>query len=547
MKELAPTCLEDIIAGISLYRPGPMDFIPKYVQGKRDAESITYTHPKLEPILENTYGCIVYQEQVMQIVRDLAGYSLGRSDLLRRAMGKKKVEVMQKEREIFLYGDGKSVPGCIANGIPKEVAHQIFDEMVDFAKYAFNKSHAAAYAVVAYQTAYLKTYYKVEFMAALMTSVMENTTKIIGYMDTCKKMNIEVLPPDINEGYAYFDAKGHQILFGLAAIKNVGKNVVDRIVEEREAGGLFKSLTDFYNRMDSKDTNKRSIESLILAGAFDSLGGKRSQYFAVYKQIADGISHSRKNNIVGQMDLFAIGGTEPMEDKDHLPELPEFESKELLAYEKDVLGIYLSGHPLDKVRQSLERYITITSDALNLESEEETTEESSLIEDGKIVIVGGIIADKKVIFTKNNKKMAFLTLEDMRGTMEVVVFPNLYEQFTRFSEESVLVIRGRVSIKEETHVVILAEEMTTLMALLNPEMEGEHILLKLDESLRTPEVRSQLLNLFKDYPGKVKVIVENREDGSRKAFPSKYNVQITDEFVKKITNLLGEECVIITK
>ena len=547
MKELAPTCLEDIIAGISLYRPGPMDFIPKYVQGKRDAESITYTHPKLEPILENTYGCIVYQEQVMQIVRDLAGYSLGRSDLLRRAMGKKKVEVMQKEREIFLYGDGESVPGCIENGIPKEVAHQIFDEMVDFAKYAFNKSHAAAYAVVAYQTAYLKTYYKVEFMAALMTSVMENTTKIIGYMDTCKKMNIEVLPPDINEGYAYFDAKGHQILFGLAAIKNVGKNVVDRIVEEREAGGLFKSLTDFYNRMDSKDTNKRSIESLILAGAFDSLGGKRSQYFAVYKQIADGISHSRKNNIVGQMDLFAIGGTEPMEDKDHLPELPEFESKELLAYEKDVLGIYLSGHPLDKVRQSLERYITITSDALNLESEEETTEESSLIEDGKIVIVGGIIADKKVIFTKNNKKMAFLTLEDMRGTMEVVVFPNLYEQFTRFSEESVLVIRGRVSIKEETHVVILAEEMTTLMALLNPEMEGEHILLKLDESLRTPEVRSQLLNLFKDYPGKVKVIVENREDGSRKAFPSKYNVQITDEFVKKITNLLGEECVIITK
>ena len=546
MKELAPTCLEDIIAGVSLYRPGPMDFIPKYVQGKRDAKSISYTHPKLEPILENTYGCIVYQEQVMQIVRDLAGYSLGRSDLLRRAMGKKKVDVMQKERKIFLHGDGESVPGCVANGIPETIANQIFDEMIDFAKYAFNKSHAAAYAVVAYQTAYLKTYYKVEFMAALMTSVMENTSKITGYMETCKKMNIEVLPPDINKGYAYFDAKENQIIFGLAAIKNVGKNVVDHIVKERETNGPFKSLTNFYNRMDSKDTNKRSIESLILAGAFDALGGKRSQYLSVYKQIADGISHHRKNNISGQIDLFALSGNETVEDKDHLPDMEEFESKELLAYEKDVLGIYLSGHPLDKVRETLERYISITSSDLILSSEEEDNDKEEMtIQDGQNVVVGGIVADKKVIFTKSNKKMAFLTLEDIKGTMEVVIFPNLYEQWIRFSEESVLIIKGRLSIKEETNVVVLAEQLTTLNNLVSPGMDESHVLLRLDESLRTAETRTQLLQIFQNYRGRTPIIVENREDGTRKAFPAKYNVQICDELVKKLTNLLGQDCVII--
>lgn len=544
MKELEPNCLEDIIAGVSLYRPGPMDFIPKYVAGKRDANSISYTHPKLEPILENTYGCIVYQEQVMQIVRDLAGYSLGRSDLLRRAMGKKKVDVMKKEREIFLHGDGKEVPGCVANGIEEAVANKIFDEMIDFAKYAFNKSHAAAYAVVAYQTAYLKTYYKVEFMAALMTSVMENTSKITGYMETCKKMNIEVLPPDINEGFAYFDAKDNKIIFGLAAIKNVGKNVVDRIVEERQANGKFKSLTDFYNRMETKDTNKRSIESLILAGAFDTLGGKRSQYLAVYKQIADGISHSRKNNISGQIDLFGFGASEEVvEDKDHLPDILEFDSKELLAYEKEVLGIYLSGHPLDKVRSELERYITITSDAFILDEDDE--EQEITITDGQHVIIGGMVAEKKVIFTKSNKKMAFVNLEDLRGMMEVVIFPNLYEQFARYEEDAVLLIKGRISIKEETNVVVLAEEITTLQNMLNPGEDEPHILLRLDESLRTVEVRKELLTIFSNYKGSTKIIVENREDGVKKPFPPKYNVKICDELVKKLTNLLGLDCVTI--
>ena len=542
MKELKPNCLEDIIAGVSLYRPGPMDFIPKYIAGKEDMHNITYTHPSLEPILENTYGCIVYQEQVMQIVRDLAGYSLGRSDLLRRAMGKKKIAVMNKEREIFLHGDGDTVPGCVANGIPEEVANQIFDEMVDFAKYAFNKSHAAAYAVVAYQTAYLKTYYKVEFMAALMTSVMDNSSKITGYIDTCRKMDIKVLPPDINEGHAFFDAKDGHIIYGLAAIKNVGKNMIDRIVEEREKGGSFKSLTDFYNRMESKDTNKRSIESLILAGAFDKLGGKRSQYMAVYKQIANGINLSRKNNISGQMDFFGLGGNEAVEDKDHLPDIPEFDSKDLLNYEKDVMGIYLSGHPLDKVRETLETYTNFKSNQLIIREDEEDN-----VEDGQAVTVGGILVEKKVIFTKMNKKMAFLTLEDTVGTMEVIVFPNLYEKFARINEERVFVVKGRVSIKEETNAVILADDLTTLENILDPGCDEPHILLRLDEDLRTPEVRNGLLHIFMRYSGNTKIIVENTEDGTKKPFPHKYNVTISEALIKELADLIGENHIIVNK
>lgn len=541
MKELAPTSMEDIIAGISLYRPGPMDFIPKYVEGKRDKSSITYTHKSLEPILKNTYGCIVYQEQVMQIVRDLAGYSLGRSDLLRRAMSKKKSEVMNKERATFLYGDGEAIPGCIKNGIPKESAEKIFDDMIDFAKYAFNKSHAAAYAVIAYQTAYLKNYYKIEFMAALMTSVMDAAHKITGYIDTCKRMSIEVRSPDINDGFAYFDAKDHQIIYGLAAIKNVGKNVIDRIVEEREKGGIFKSLTDFYNRMASKDTNKRSIESLILAGAFDKLGGRRSQYVAVYKQISTGINLTRKNNIAGQIDLFALNTNEEIEDKDHLPDIPEFDLKELLNYEKEVLGIYLSGHPLDKVRDQLEKYISIKSNDLDYKEDEEYP-----ITDGQRVVVGGILIEKRVIFTKTNKKMAFVTLEDTMGTMEIIIFPNVYEKFASYPEDSVFIVRGRISIKEETTASVLSDEITTLDEIVNPQ-RGEYVVLILDEAHRTKEMREKLLHIFVQHPGKAKVIVENSEDASQKVFPPRYNVQISEQFRQQIVALIGEKSIVINK
>lgn len=528
MKELAPTCLEDIIAGVALYRPGPMDFIPKYVQAKKDSESISYTHPKLEPILKPTYGCIIYQEQVMQIVRDLAGYSLGRSDLLRRAMSKKKLDVMNKERDIFIYGDGEQIPGCIANGIDKACANQIFDEMVDFAKYAFNRSHAAAYAIVAYQTAYLKTYYKVEFMAALMTSVMDHTTKITGYIDSCKKLAIEVLPPNINASYAYFTPEGSQINFGLAAVKSVGKAVTERIVKEREERGLFKSLTDFYQRMDNKDTNKRSIENLILAGAFDTLGGARSQYMAVYKQISDGVNYQRKHKMLGQIDLFNLGATSyEIEAQDNLPNIPEYDSHELLAHEKEVLGFYLSGHPLDKVKTLLSALVSATTNEVELGS------------DNQAVVIGGIITERKTIFTKNNQKMAFITLEDLRGTIEVIIFPNLYDQFIAFQEDSILLIHGRISVKEEQSNVVIAEKIEPL--------DSEYILLKLDKSQRTKEMRQALLTLFKLNQGKTKVIVENRENGIKKAFPAKYNVQISHLFMKKLADLLGTEAIDILK
>ncbi len=491
----------------------------------------------------------------MQIVRDLAGYSLGRSDLLRRAMGKKKVEVMNKEREIFLNGDGDEVPGCVQNGIPAEIANEIFDEMIDFAKYAFNKSHAAAYAVVAYQTAYLKTHYKVEFMAALMTSVMDFTTKITGYMETCKKMKIEVCLPNINEGHSYFDAQDNKIIYGLAAIKNVGKQMIERIVDVREKDGKFSSLTNFYNRMETKDTNKRSVENLILAGAFDSLGGKRSQYMAVYKQIANGISLGRKNNIAGQIDLFSLGETSVVKDDDHLSPMQEFDSKELLAYEKEVMGIYLSGHPLDKVRNELNEFTTITSLELNLEDEgeeklvEESIEELSgtQIYDGKRVVVGGIVAEKKVIFTKQNKKMAFLTLEDTRGTMEIVIFPNLFESFSMFEEDEVLLVKGRISIKEETNAAILAEEIKTLEEVVdykngrvNQSAIRNAIVLKLSESQKTKKLMNELLQVFENYRGNTRVVVENVEDGVQKPFPPKYNVQICDELEKKIIDLVGK-------
>lgn len=548
MKELCPESLEDIIAGVSLYRPGPMDFIPKYVQGKRDKHSITYTHAALKPILENTYGCIVYQEQVMQIVRDLGGYSLGRSDLLRRAMGKKKTDVMEKEREIFLNGDGKDVPGAIANGIPKEVANQIFDDMIDFAKYAFNKSHAAAYAVVAYQTAFLKTYYKVEFMAALMTSVMDVTPKIRQYIDSCKKLGIQVVAPHINEGYAYFSTKDNKIMYGLAAIKNVGKNVIDRIVEERNKNGVFKSLTDFYNRMDSKDVNKRSIESLILAGAFDEFGGKRSQYMAAYKQIADGVATNRKNNIQGQIDLFSIDQSEDTNAfDDHLPNVQEFEMKEILNFEKEVMGIYLSGHPLDKVSGQLDQYISHHAVDLEINEEEEVGAEGYKISDGQKVIVGGLLSEKRVIFTKTNRKMAFITIEDTTGTLECIIFPNQFEKFERIDESHVYIIKGHISIKEEESASVLVDDLTSLEELLNPEKDTDHILLRLDASKRTGEIRTQLLSIFSKYPGKTKVIVESLEDNVKKPFPDKYNIRINEKIIQELSALLGNTCVVVPK
>ncbi|MEG0216370.1 MAG: DNA polymerase III subunit alpha, partial [Hungatella sp.] len=407
MKELKPENLEDIIAGISLYRPGPMDFIPRYLKGKNDRASITYECPQLEPILSPTYGCIVYQEQVMQIVRDLAGYTLGRSDLLRRAMSKKKASVMEKERQNFVYGnEEEGVPGCVRNGIDEKIANLIYDEMTDFAKYAFNKSHAACYAVVSYQTAYLKVYYPKEFMAALMTSVMDNTTKISEYILTCRQMGMKILPPDINEGESGFSVSGDAIRYGLSAIKSVGKSVVEMIIAERENHGIFHTMEEFIGRMSNKEVNKRTLENFIKAGALDGLPGNRRQKLLVAPDMIDQKNKDKKNSMEGQISLFDIVGEEHKQDfQITFPKAEEFGKEDLLAFEKETLGIYVSGHPLEAYEGSWRA--NITAMATDFMVEEET--ERANVEDGSYVTIGGMITGKTVKTTKNNKMMAFVT------------------------------------------------------------------------------------------------------------------------------------------
>lgn len=451
MKELKPQNMEDIIAGISLYRPGPMDFIPQYIEGKNNQDSIVYDCPQLEPILSPTYGCIVYQEQVMQIVRNLAGYSFGRSDLVRRAMSKKKAKVMEAERQNFIYGnEAEGVSGCIANGIPEQVANKIYDEMIDFAKYAFNKSHAAAYAVVAYQTAYLKCHHPVEFMAALMTSVKDNTVKITDYSMHCRDMGIQILPPDINQGYAAFSVDQGNVRYGMAAVKGVGTQVIGVITAEREQGGEYRSLQDFLERINGKDVNKSVVANLIKAGALDSLEGNRQQKMLVYQRIMEDITRERKDNLAGQISLFDLGDEELAARKEiSFPDIGEYEQEELLAMEKEVLGIYISGHPLESYATLMEKNCTRNSSDFIPEEEGESPGMPH-VQEGENVVIGGIIETKTVKTTKNNTLMAFLTIEDMYGTVEVIVFPKDYERRKHLLEEGDKVfIRGRAQVEEE--------------------------------------------------------------------------------------------------
>ncbi|MCD7746467.1 MAG: DNA polymerase III subunit alpha [Lachnospiraceae bacterium] len=499
MKELKPQSLEDVIAGISLYRPGPMDFIPKYIYGKNHPEDITYDCPQLEPILEPTYGCIVYQEQVMQIVRDLGGYTLGRSDLVRRAMSKKKASVMAKERQNFVYGnEEEGVPGCISNGIDEKTANKIFDEMTDFARYAFNKSHAAAYAVVAYQTAWLKYYYPVEFMAALMTSVIDNPGKVAEYTLTCRQMGIEILPPDINTGVSTFsvervdteseaadsdadarinaeaadgvadaktnvEAAGHlrtknRIRYALSAIKSIGRPVIDSVVEERERGGSFRSLQDFVERVSGKkDVNKRTIEGLIKAGALDCFGATRKQMLMGYTEILDHVAAQKKDSVSGQISLFDLMGEEDKKEYGiRLPNVGEFDKEQLLSYEKEVLGIYVSGHPLERYEEKWRR--TISNVSTDFQLDEETN--LSKVDDGARAIIGGMIANKTVKYTKTNKTMAFVTLEDLVGSVEVVVFPRDYENYNRYlTEDNKVFVRGRVSCEDDRPSKLICERV----------------------------------------------------------------------------------------
>ena len=460
MKELRPQNLEDIIAGISLYRPGPMDFIPKYIKGKNSHGDVTYSCPQLVPILEPTYGCIVYQEQVMQIVRDLGGYTLGRSDLVRRAMSKKKQSVMEKERANFIYGNKEEgVPGCISKGISEETAGKIYDEMMDFAKYAFNKSHAACYAVVAYQTAYLKYYYPVEFMAALMTSVIDNPKKVSEYILTCRSMGITLLPPDINEGEAGFSVSGNCIRYALTAIKSVGRPVIESVVQERKARGRFTNLKDFITRMADKDMNKKAMENFIKAGALDSLGGTRKQFMSAYVQIMDRVVKDKRNNMAGQMTLFDIVSEEEKSDFDiKMPNVGEYSKEMLLAFEKEVLGIYISGHPMEEYQELWNKLKTNTTNDFVLD--EETG--SAQVRDQAEVVVGGMIAEKTIKYTKNDQVMAFLNLEDLVGNVEIVVFPKVYERYSSLlTEDAKIFVKGRAALEEDKDGKILCDQIVT--------------------------------------------------------------------------------------
>ena len=469
MKELKPGNLEDVIAGISLYRPGPMDFIPNYIKGKNHPDEIVYDCPQLEPILAPTYGCIVYQEQVMQIVRDLAGFSMGRSDEIRRAMSKKKTKVMEAEREVFINGN-ESVKGCVANGISAEVANRIYDEMIDFAKYAFNKSHAAAYAVVAYQTAYLKHYYPVEFMAALMTSVIDHSGKVAEYIQVCKDMGIEVLPPDINEGEGEFSVYDGRIRYGMYAIKSVGRPVIDAIVADRQEHGRFKNLEDFLTRVNGREINKKNIENLIKAGALDSLGANRRQMTYSYQTILDRIQREKKTDIVGQMSFFDIvEESEKQEYAIRLPDVDEFEKEILLGYEKEVLGIYVSGHPLEDYSGLLEKNVTAKSTDFALADEEgqedgnasaAEIEAGEGLKDGSMQVVGGMITEANIKYTRNNQTMAFVTLEDLVGNLEVVVFPKTYEKYRDLiKEENKIFCYGRVQTDDGKDSKLICEQI----------------------------------------------------------------------------------------
>lgn len=533
MKELKPHTLEDIIAGISLYRPGPMDFIPRYIKGKNDKDAITYSCPQLEPILAPTYGCIVYQEQVMQIVRDLGGYTLGRSDLLRRAMSKKKADVMEKERQNFVYGNKEEgVPGCVANGISEQVANKIYDEMTDFAKYAFNKSHAAAYAVVAYQTAYLKYYYPIEFMAALMTSVIDNSGKVAEYIYSCRQMGIKILPPDINKGEGNFSVDNGNIRYGLASIKSIGRPVIDTIITEREKNGTFKHLKDFIGRLSGKEINKRTIESFIKSGALDSLNGTRKQFMVIYLQILEQVNQERKYSMTGQMTLFDMVDEEQKKEFDiALPAVGEYEKETLLAFEKEVLGVYISGHPMEEYEEKWKRSISATT--LDFQPDEETGR--TKVRDGEKEIVGGIITSKTIKHTKTNKTMAFITIEDLLGTVEVVIFPKDYERNREYLEEDCKVfVRGRVSEEDENASKLICESIIPF------EKTKKELWVQFPDKNTFLEGEEMLYELIKDSDGKDPVVVYCRAEKVVKRLSGNRNIHIGPQILDKLTKYYGE-------
>ena len=532
MKELKPQSLEDVIAGISLYRPGPMDFIPQYIRGKNRPDTIKYDCPQLEPILKPTYGCIVYQEQVMQIVRNLAGYTLGRSDLVRRAMSKKKAAVMEKERQNFVYGnEEEGVPGCIANGISEQTANKIYDDMIDFAKYAFNKSHAAAYAVVSYQTAFLKYYYPVEFMAALMTSVIEMPTKVAEYIQVCRQMNIKILPPDVNRGAYGFSVDNGAIRYGLSAIKSVGRPVINALVEEREVNGEYRSLKNFIERLTGT-VNKRAIENFIKAGALDCLEGNRRQKMLVYSQIVDSIAQEKKNSFAGQMSLFdLVSDEEKKEYEIRMPDVEEYDKEMILAFEKDVLGIYLSGHPLERYRNIMEKMISAKT------TDFQPDEESGIpkVYDGQKVIIGGMITEKTIKYTRNNKVMAFLTVEDLLGTVEIVVFPRDYEKWqSMLNEDARVFVQGRVNAEDDKPSKLILEKVRAF------EDMPQELWIQFKDKAEYAEKEQELLETLKGYAGVSAVVIYLKDVNAMKRLPAGYHARISDSLTGELRKKYGE-------
>ena len=541
MKELHPQSFEDIVAGISLYRPGPMDFIPNYIKGKNNPQEISYVTPELESILEPTYGCIVYQEQVMQIVQKLAGYTMGQADNIRRAMSKKKQYVIDAERKSFVYGDAeRGINGCVANGIAEAAANSIYDSMVDFAKYAFNKSHAAAYAKISVQTAWLKHYYPVEFMAALMTSVIDNSAKAAEYLYSCRDMGITVLPPDINCGLGEFTAEGEHVRYGLYAIKSLGRPVIDQIIEERNIGGKFRTLSDFIERTCQKDMiNKRAIENLIKAGACDSLDGTRKQMTLVYASIVDSVQHDKKATLTGQMSLFDFVSEDDKKDFEiQYPDVGEFDPEVSLAFEKEVLGIYLSGHPLEKYKDKLKK--NITASAIDFVLDEETNAVN--IADNEKVIVGGMIAAKTVKFTRNNQAMAFITIEDLTGTVEVIVFPRDYERYQRYIQtDAKIFVVGHATVEDEQNGKIICEKI------IDFDETPKQLWLKFDTMDDYTQKERVVMDMLRQSDGGNEVIIYISDTKQMKKLGRNYSVNAGAELVGALGNYLGIENVKIVE
>ena len=545
MKELKPDRLEDLIAGVSLYRPGPMDQIPRYIKGKLNPEETVYTHPALEPILNVTYGCMVYQEQVMQIVRDIGGYSLGRADLVRRAMGKKKLDVMAEERKNFIYGvtdenGNVLIPGAIRNGVDEKSANKIFDEMAEFAKYAFNKAHAACYAVVAYRTAYLKTYYKSEFFAALLNSFITSLNKISVYINECKKLGIKIVRPDVNKSFSKFIVDGEDIVFGLAAIKNVGSAAIDSLVYERETNGKYKDFIDFCKRINGTEINKKCIESMIKAGAFDSLGTNRATLLASFEGILDMINSDSKRGLSGQVNMFDIGGNENLDNDEvySMLKLPEMDKKDLLSQEKDVLGLYVSGHPLDSFADEISKYSNIKS--IDLDFDEETGPASYLV-DGQLVKFIGIVNHVKVKITKNNDIMAFVSFEDLYGEITVIVFPKTYVQYKAvLFDDNIVKVEGRLNIKED-EITISALKLQTLSKheedYLVGANERKSLTINIPEGLSDIELKNlrEFIKKISNQKGNMKVTIDNK--GNQKEF----DMLINERVYKELREMIGEE------